>query len=70
MDQQLILCTSTARGMGSIPGRGTKIPHVMQCSQEKKKSFIIIEKGIFIFWKQSTFLTVKIGFIIKLTTFY
>ena len=43
----------------------------MSCSEvKKKKSFIIIKTGVFIFWKQSTFLTVKIGFIIKLTTFY
>ena len=28
---------STAGGMGSIPGRGTKIPHATQSSQKKKK---------------------------------
>ena len=25
------------RGMGSIPGQGTKIPHSVQCSQKTKK---------------------------------
>ena len=29
--------TSTAGGMGSIPGRGTKIPHVVGCSQKKER---------------------------------
>ena len=28
MVQLLGLCVSTAGGMGSIPGRGTKVPHV------------------------------------------
>ena len=28
--QRLGLCASTARGTGSIPGRGTKIPHATQ----------------------------------------
>ena len=28
------LCASTAEGMGSIPGRGTKIPHATQCGQK------------------------------------
>ena len=36
--QWLGLCPSTARGTGSIPGQGTKIPHATwQCSQKKKK---------------------------------
>ena len=35
--QWLRLHASTARGTGSIPGRGTKIPHAMQCSQQLKK---------------------------------
>ena len=26
-----------SRGMGSIPGRGTKILHATQCGQKKKK---------------------------------
>ena len=34
--QWLGLCTSTAEGMGSIPGQGTEIPHAVQCGQEKK----------------------------------
>ena len=29
-------CASTAGGTGSIPGRGTKIPKAVQCSQKKK----------------------------------
>ena len=27
----------TAEGLGSIPGRGTKIPQAVQCGQKKKK---------------------------------
>ena len=34
--QWLRLCASTAGGMGSIPGQGTKIPHAVWCSQKKK----------------------------------
>ena len=34
--QWLRLWASTAGGMGSIPGRGTKIPHVERCRQKKK----------------------------------
>jgi len=30
--QWVRLCKSTAEGMGSIPGQGTKIPHVVRCS--------------------------------------
>ena len=33
----LRLCTSNAGGVGSIPGRGTKIPHATQCGQNLKK---------------------------------
>ena len=29
------LCTASAGGVGSIPGRGTKIPHVMRHCQRK-----------------------------------
>ena len=29
--------TSTAGGLGSIPGPGTKMPHAMQHGQKKKK---------------------------------
>ena len=29
------LC-STAGGVGSVPGRGTKIPHAMQCSRKRE----------------------------------
>ena len=35
--QWLRLRTCTAGGMGSIPGRGTKIPHAAWCGQKKKK---------------------------------
>ena len=35
--QWLRLCTSTAGGMSSIPGQGTKILHAAQRGQEKKK---------------------------------
>ena len=34
--QWLRLCTSTKKGVGSIPGLGTKIPHVAWHSQETK----------------------------------
>ena len=34
--QWLQLRASTARGEGSIPGQGTKIPHAAQCSQNKR----------------------------------
>ena len=30
------LCTSTARGLGLIPGQGTKIPQAVWCGQNKK----------------------------------
>ena len=40
--QWLGLCTSTAGGMGSIPGQGTKIPHATLCSQRKKKKKIYL----------------------------
>ena len=29
--------TSNARGVGSIPDQGTKIPHAAWCGQKKKK---------------------------------
>ena len=35
--QWLRLCVSNARGVGLIPGQGTKIPHAIQCGQKKKK---------------------------------
>ena len=37
--QWLRLCVSTAGGLGSIPGRGTKTPHAAWCGQKKKKIF-------------------------------
>ena len=36
--QWLRLCASNARGVGLIPGQGTKIPHAIQCGQKKKKN--------------------------------
>ena len=33
----LRLCVSTAKGSGSIPGQGTKIPHASWCGQKKEK---------------------------------
>ena len=32
--------TSTAGGMGSIPGLGIKIPHAVWCSQKLKNKYI------------------------------
>ena len=40
--QWLRLCASTARGMGSIPGWGTKILHALQCGQKKKKKMLAL----------------------------
>ena len=37
MVQWLGLHASTARGMGSIPGQGTKIPHAAHHGQKKQK---------------------------------
>ena len=37
MVQWLRLRASTAGGMGSIPGRGTEIPHAVQWGQKLKK---------------------------------
>ena len=34
--QWLRLPTSTAGGLGSFPGRGTKIPHATQCGKKLK----------------------------------
>ena len=36
--QGLRLCTSNVGGTGSVPGRGTKIPHAMWHSQKKIKT--------------------------------
>ena len=42
------LCALTAKGTGSIPGRGPKIPQAMQCSQKIKitKSRVREEKDL------------------------
>ena len=42
--QELRLCASNARGMGSVPGGRTKIPHGM-CSEAKNKLIKIKEKN-------------------------
>ena len=39
--QWLGLCAPNAGGTGSIPGRGTKIPHAAQCSLKKKKALLL-----------------------------
>ena len=44
--QWLRLHTSTAGGVGSIPGQGIKIPRAAQCSQ-KVKTFFLIKKNFF-----------------------
>ena len=44
--QWLGLGTFTAVGSGSIPGRGTKIPQAVQCSQKKKKEKSIEPKEV------------------------
>ena len=36
----LRLCASTAGGTGSMPGRGTRIPHASQC-RPKKVTFVL-----------------------------
>ena len=41
MVEWLGLRASTARGTGSIPGRGTKIPQAVQLGQKKKKKKIV-----------------------------
>ena len=46
--QWLRLCTSTAGGTGSIPGRGTKIPHAAQCSQKEKKKIKVFKDTVLI----------------------
>ena len=40
--QWLSLCTSTAGGVGLIPGQGTKIPHAAWPRQKKKKGAAIL----------------------------
>ena len=49
MVQWLRLCVSSAEGLGSIPGRGTKIPRAVwhgQKIKKKKKSHSEDSKGI------------------------
>ena len=41
MIQWLGLHIFTATGVGSIPDRGTKIPHASQCGQKKKNEFVL-----------------------------
>lgn len=42
--QQLGLCTSTARGLGSVTRWGTKIPHAARCNQKKEKKVFNLNK--------------------------
>ena len=35
--QWLRLCSSTAEGMGVIPGQGTQVPHAVQHEQKKRE---------------------------------
>ena len=44
--QWLGLCTPTAKVPGSIPGQGTKIPHVMRCGQKKKKEITFLKREL------------------------
>ena len=49
MVQWLRLHASNARGMGSVPGQGTKIPHAMHRSQENNffnSTCILIGAGL------------------------
>ena len=43
--QWLRFCASNAGGMGSIPGRGTKIPHVADTAKKKKKYKDLVLRG-------------------------
>ena len=45
MVQRVRLCTPGAGGSGSIPGRGTKIPHVMWCVQKQNKTTATTQVG-------------------------
>ena len=46
LEFQWLRChASTAGGIGSIPGQGTKIPHATQSSQKKKRKQISGWKG-------------------------
>ena len=49
MVQWLELCASTAEGLGSIPGQGTKILQSIHCGQKSSKNF----------FKKENFLQVK-----------
>ena len=55
--QWLGLCVSTAGGLGSIPGRGTKIPHARATwpkkkRKEKKRIKELVFLFLFFFWGQ------------------
>ena len=45
--QGLRLCASTARGVSSIHGWGTKIPHAARPKKKKKKKFFFFFKDLF-----------------------
>ena len=48
MVQWLRLRTPEAGDMGSIPGRGTKIPQAAWCGQKKKKKVYIFTKILYL----------------------
>ena len=52
--QWLRLRTSIAGGTGSIPGRGTKIPHAVQCGKKKKNKQHKLDKAVDGEWVLST----------------
>lgn len=57
----------TAGGMGSIPGRGTKIPHATWCTrnkqtnQQKAKMWYILSMGYFLAIKRNEVLIYAIN---------
>ena len=54
--QCLGLCTFTAEGLGSIPGRPNKIPQIMCYGQKKKrKRKLHVVPHVFMFWSHMRF---------------
>ena len=47
--QWLRVCTSTAEGVGSVPGQGIEILHATRCTKRKKKKKLL---NTLIFWEQ------------------
>ena len=44
--QWLGLHVLTAKGLGSIPGRGTKIPQAARCGQKKTKTVRVLKRQV------------------------